>query len=135
MIEVKNLCASYNGTAVFENLSFTLQDKSFTALCGKNGSGKSTLLSLIAGIIPDGLKHSGEILLDGKDVFKMKREEAAQKISFLLQSENPAWNFSVRQFVETGLYAFGRMSQSECDAAVNEALGKTGNQTLPTKKS
>ena len=32
MIEVKNLCASYNGTAVFENLSFTLQDNSFTAL-------------------------------------------------------------------------------------------------------
>ena len=134
MIEVKNLCASYNGTAVFENLSFTLQDKSFTALCGKNGSGKSTLLSLIAGIIPDGLKHSGEILLDGKDVFKMKREEAAQKISFLLQSENPAWNFSVRQFVETGLYAFGRMSQSECDAAVNEALGKTGIPDFADKK-
>lgn len=134
MIEVKNLCASYNGTAVFENLSFTLQDKSFTALCGKNGSGKSTLLSLIAGIIPDGLKHSGEILLDGKDVFKMKREEAAQKISFLLQSENPAWNFSVRQFVETGLYAFGRMSQSECDKAVNQALEKTGIPDFANKK-
>ena len=135
MIEVKDLSAWYEeGTPVFKNVSFKLSDNSFTALCGKNGSGKSTLLSLIAGIVPDGLKYSGEVLLDGKNVFEMKREEAAQNISFLLQSETPAWNFSVRHFVETGLYAFGRMSQTECDKAVNQALEKTGIPDFADKK-
>ncbi|MBP5359613.1 MAG: ABC transporter ATP-binding protein [Treponema sp.] len=135
MIEVKDLSAWYEeDTPVFKNVSFKLSDNSFTALCGKNGSGKSTLLSLIAGIVPDGLKYSGEVLLDGKNLFEMKREEAAQNISFLLQSETPAWNFSVRHFVETGLYAFGRMSQTECDKAVDQALEKTGIPDFADKK-
>ena len=73
MIEVKNLTAAYDGITVFKNISFTLQDKSFTALCGKNGSGKSTLLLLMAGIVPPGLKYSGEILINGKNIFTMKQ--------------------------------------------------------------
>ena len=134
MIEVKKLCAWYGKNPVFENLNFTLKDKSFTALCGKNGSGKSTLLSLIAGIVPDGLKYSGEILIDGKNVFAMKREEAARKISFLLQNETPAWNLTVRQFIETGLYAYGKMPQSECNTCANEALKETGISDFADKK-
>ena len=64
----------------------------------------------------------------------MKREEAAKNVSFLLQNETPVWNLSVRQFVETGLYAFGRMSQAEVDKAVNEALEKTWIQEFAEKK-
>lgn len=134
MIEVKNLCARYDSTIVFENVNFTLADKSFTALCGKNGSGKSTLLSLVAGIVPEGLKYTGEILVDGKNIFAMKREESARTISFLLQDENPVWNFTVRQFIETGLYAFGKMPRNICDKAVDEALEKTGILDFADKK-
>ena len=75
MIEVKNLSAAYDGIPVFENISFTLADNSFTALCGKNGSGKSTLLSLMAGIVPAGLSYSGDILIDGKSVFDFSRND------------------------------------------------------------
>lgn len=126
MIEVKNLFASYEKKPVFTKLNFTLNDNSFTALCGKNGSGKSTLLSLMAGIVPSGLKYSGDILINGKSVFKMKRTEAAHNLSFLLQSENPVWNLTVRQFVETGLYSFNQLSKSQIDSAVNEALKTIG---------
>ncbi|MBP5452296.1 MAG: ABC transporter ATP-binding protein [Treponema sp.] len=134
MMEVKDLSAWYGGKSIFEKISFVLKDGSFTALCGKNGSGKSTLLSLMAGIVPDGLKYSGEILIDGKSVFKLRREDAAKTVSLLLQSESPAWNFTVRQFVETGLYAFGRMPQNECDAAVDQALEKIGMEDFASKK-
>ena len=124
MIEVKNLTASYdkNEKPVFENLNFSLENKTFTALCGRNGSGKSTLLLLLAGIIPAGLKYSGDILIDGKSIFKMKRNQAAQTISLLLQSESPVWNLTVRQFIETGLYSFGNMTQLQCNKEVDEAL-------------
>ena len=128
MIEVKNLTAFYdnNEKPVFENLSFTLADGSFTALCGKNGSGKSTLLLLMAGIVPAGLKFSGDILIDNESVFKVKRTRAAQTVSLLLQSETPVWNLTVRQFIETGLYSFGKIPQSQCNKAVDEALAKNG---------
>ncbi|MCR4899283.1 MAG: ABC transporter ATP-binding protein [Treponema sp.] len=134
MIEVKNLSAAYDGIPVFSDLNFSLADSSFTALCGKNGSGKSTLLSLMTGIIPTGLKYTGDILIDGKSVFKEKRNLLAQKVSLLLQSEAPAWNLSVRQFVETGLYSYGRMPQSECRKAVDEALEKIGISDFADKK-
>ena len=111
---------------IFDNISFSLTNDSLFALCGKNGSGKSTLLLLMAGIIPAGLKVSGDILIDGRSVFKMKRTEAAKNISLLLQNETPVWNLTVRQFVETGLYAFGKQPRDVADEAVDEALASLG---------
>ena len=124
MIEVKNLTASYDESnkLIFDDISFTLTNDSLSALCGKNGSGKSTLLLLMAGIVPAGLKVSGDILIDGKSVFKMKRADAAQNISLLLQNETPVWNLTVRQFVETGLYSFGKQPRAIADGAVDGAL-------------
>ena len=104
-IEVINLSAWYGNKTVFDNLNFKLESGTFTALCGKNGAGKSTLLSLLDGIVPDGMKYSGEILVNGKNVFKLKRSEIARQISYLVQSEMPVWNLIVKDFIETGLYA------------------------------
>lgn len=121
MIEVKDLSAFYDESqkVIFDNISFSLTNDSLFALCGKNGSGKSTLLLLMAGIIPAGLKVSGDILIDGRSVFKMKRTEAAKNISLLLQNETPVWNLTVRQFVETGLYAFGKQPRDLVDGALS----------------
>ncbi len=128
MIEVKNLSAFYDEAqkVIFDNISFTLTNDSLSALCGKNGSGKSTLLLLMAGIIPAGLKVIGDILIDGRSVLKMKRTEAAKNISLLLQNEIPVWNLTVRQFVETGLYSFGKQPRGMADRAVDEALASLG---------
>ena len=128
MIEVKNLTAFYEKSEriIFDDISFKLTNDSLSALCGKNGSGKSTLLLLMAGIVPAGLKVSGDILIDGHSVFKMKREEAAKNISLLLQNETPVWNLTVRQFVETGLYSFGKQPRDVADGAVDEALSSLG---------
>lgn len=128
MIEVKNLTAFYEKSEkiIFDDISFKLTNDSLSALCGKNGSGKSTLLLLMAGIVPAGLKVSGDILIDGHSVFKMKREDAAKNVSLLLQNETPVWNLTVRQFVETGLYAFGKQPQVVADGAVDGALSSLG---------
>ncbi len=128
MIEVKNLTAFYEKSerTIFDDISFKLTNDSLSALCGKNGSGKSTLLLLMAGIVPAGLKVSGDILIDGHSVFKIKREEAAKNISLLLQNETPVWNLTVRQFVETGLYSFGKQPRDVADGAVDEALSSLG---------
>ena len=134
MLEVKNLSAGYGKKIIFENLSFCLEAGSFTALCGKNGSGKSTLLNLISGIVPSGLSFEGDVLFEGESVFKMKRKDVAQKISLLLQEENPVWNMSVRQFVETGLYSFGEMPKNQCDKIVDAALSKIGIADFSDKK-
>lgn len=134
VIEVKNLFVTYGKKIIFDDVNFCLEYGSFTALCGKNGSGKSTLLSLLDGIIPDGLQVSGEILIGGKNVFAQKRSQIATQVSYLIQSENPIWNMTVRAFIETGLYSFSKMNKSEIDFFVNKTAKSLNLENLLDKK-
>lgn len=52
MIELDNLVAGYEGTAITPPLSGTLAAGSMTAIVGLNGCGKSTLLKTLAGFLP-----------------------------------------------------------------------------------
>lgn len=59
---------------VLKNVTFSLEEGTFTALTGISGAGKTTLLHLLAGFQkPD----KGEILLAGRRVQNMKEKEAA----------------------------------------------------------
>lgn len=47
LLEVQNLCISYGGSEIFEEISFHLESGDRLHLKGKNGSGKSSLIKLI----------------------------------------------------------------------------------------
>ncbi len=87
MLELRNVSFGVQddgGTKeIIKNVSFTVEDGSFTVVTGPNGGGKSTLAKLIMGIEkPD----SGQIILDGQDVTPLGITERAKLgISFALQ--------------------------------------------------
>ena len=71
IIKAENVCFSYEGDApgerveVLKNISFEIEEGTFTAILGRNGSGKSTLAKLLCMInLPD----SGRLEIDGTDV-------------------------------------------------------------------
>ena len=135
MISVKNLSASFANKNIFKNISFEINKGDFICLCGKNGAGKSTLLSLLDGIKPSGISLSGEILVEGKNVFNYKRKNLATKISYLSQKENPCWDFSVNEFLQTAFYANENVfTQIQQKKLVNEALEKVGMKDFFYKK-
>lgn len=80
------------GNAVVHALkptSFEVEPGSIVVIIGKSGSGKSTLLNLLGGLlVPD----TGKVLIDGKDLYKLRESERSQirnrKIGFIYQSFN-----------------------------------------------
>ena len=49
MISVDGVTVEFNGSALFSNITFNINENDRIALMGKNGAGKSTLLKIIAG--------------------------------------------------------------------------------------
>ena len=84
-IEFRSVGFGYDGTEVLNDVTFTLEPGTTTAIVGPSGSGKSTILSLIAGL------HAptrGRILVDGADVADTRPRGPTRRWS--------VWCFSTR---------------------------------------
>ena len=51
IIEVKNLCAGYDGRAVIHGVNLTIYENDFLGIIGPNGGGKTTLIKCILGLL------------------------------------------------------------------------------------
>lgn len=67
MIEIKNLNKSYGKNKVLTDISIDIEENKIYGLLGRNGAGKTTLLNLIS---CQTMKDSGEIKLDGEEIFE-----------------------------------------------------------------
>ncbi len=74
LIELKNICKSYDGETVLNNIDLYINDKEFITLLGPSGCGKTTTLRIIGGFeAPD----VGEVFFNGvkiNDVPPYKRQ-------------------------------------------------------------
>jgi Fe-S cluster assembly ATP-binding protein len=82
MLEVKDLHVEVEGKEILKGLNLTIKQGEIHALMGPNGSGKSTLSYVIMGH-PKYNITKGTVLLDGKDIQKMKPNERARLGLFL----------------------------------------------------
>lgn len=71
-LEVKNLTKTFDKTEVLKNVNFEMEKGQVVAMIGSSGNGKTTLLRCLNFLeIPD----SGEIVVDGKQVFPFNETE------------------------------------------------------------
>ena len=75
-ISVRNLCISYGDQHILKNVTIDIPDKKITAIIGPSGCGKTTLLKTFNRLIEsaDGIKISGEVLLDGDNIYDPRVE-------------------------------------------------------------
>jgi len=72
MIELRGVKKRFGQQVVLDGVDFTVRDGETVALLGPSGTGKSVLLKHIVGLIR---QDAGTVIVDGKDVARLKREE------------------------------------------------------------
>lgn len=129
---VSGLSVRLGETQVLAGLDLTLRRGEVTVVVGPNGAGKSTLLSVLAGLRkPD----AGKATVDGADIFAMPTRQRAQKIGFLPQLNEVAWDVDAETLVSLGRIPFtGLGGGSALDrAAVQRAMAAADVQGFKTR--
>ena len=63
IISLDNICLSFEGEQILNNISLDIYDKEFVTLLGPSGCGKTTTLRIIGGFLEP---ESGDVVFDGK---------------------------------------------------------------------
>ena len=84
-IKVEDLHKSFDSKKVLDGINLEIYDKESIVILGGSGSGKSVLIKSMTALMDI---DSGKILIDGKDISKIRGEEKANimdKFGFLFQ--------------------------------------------------
>jgi Fe-S cluster assembly ATP-binding protein len=104
-LEIRDLHVSVEDKEILRGVNLTIEAGKTHAIMGPNGSGKSTLAYSIAGH-PKYTVTSGQVLLDGADVFGMTVDERARAGLFLaMQYPVEVPGVSVANFLRTAVTA------------------------------
>lgn len=103
-LEGKDLRFSYGGKTVLDDISFSVGSGEAIAVLGPNGVGKSTLFRCMLGFLRP---QAGELTIDGTNIMEISGRALSQKLAYIPQSYNPAFDHTVLDSVLMG--AAGRL--------------------------
>jgi putative ABC transport system ATP-binding protein len=129
-IRTDNLCRHYRmGETLIravDGVSLEVRSGEFVALLGSSGSGKSSVLNLIAGL---DRPTSGSVVVQGKDLASLSREELAKYrlhvVGMVFQSFNLIASMTLAENVELPL-RFAEVDRDKRDGLAKEALDRVG---------
>ena len=130
VLEIKNLNYTYSAGTPFEhkaldNVSFSVNRGEFIGIIGHTGSGKSTLMQQLNGLLKP---TSGQILLDGRDIWSDKKltRQARFRVGLVFQyPEYQLFEETVYKDIAFGPKNMG-LKEEEIDRRVREAAGFVG---------
>lgn len=134
MIEIINLCKSFNGTKVLDNLNLTINTGETMVIIGRSGCGKSVLLKHIIGIMkPD----SGQVIIDGTDITKLNGKQLNDfrlRFGMLFQGAALFDSLTIEENIGFNLIEHSNVPRSQIRKRVTECLGLVGLKGIEDSK-
>ena len=124
MIEVKNLCKSFDGLEVLKNINTVFEDGKTNLIIGQSGSGKTVLMKNLVGLFEP---TSGQILYDGRDFVQMSKEEKVhmrREMGMIFQSAALFDSLTVLENVMFPLDMFSSMNLRERQQRAMDCLDR-----------
>ena len=125
-IETKDVHLNYGDFHALKGISIGMEANTVTALIGPSGCGKSTYLRLFNRMndLIEGVSIKGEVLIDGKSIYKIKPSEVdrlRRNVGMVFQKPNP-FPKSIFENVAYGLRVNGITNKSIIDDQVEKTL-------------
>ena len=124
IFQTKNLYLSYGEKEVLHDINIEIYKNKVTALIGPSGCGKSTFIRCLNRMndLIEGVKINGEILIDGKDIYKEYDEiDLRKKVGMVFQKPNP-FPMSIYDNVAYGPRLHGVKDKKTLDGIVEKSL-------------
>ncbi len=135
MIEIKKLTKIYDSVRVLNSISMSIKDGEIFTVMGPSGCGKSTLLKCIIKLI---VPEEGSIVIDGKDILKVKNEIELKLIrrdfGYLFQEGALFDSLSVWENVAFGLKYLTDIPRERYFEIAREKLNLVGLKDVEHKK-
>ncbi len=128
-ISIRNLNVYYGDLQVLKDISLDIPARQITVIIGPSGCGKSTLLKSLNRLLDtaDGARVSGQVLLDGEDIYAPRTEVTRVRQKMGLLSQKPqVLPMSIFDNVAYGPRIHGLRSRRELDLRVEHYLRVAG---------
>ena len=141
ILETKDLRKIYGSgdteVKALDGVNLSVENGEFVAIVGTSGSGKSTLLHMLGGL---DRPTSGSVIVDGKDIFRLKDEALTifrrRKIGFVFQSYNLVPVLNVYENIVLPIQLDGRRVDEDFIGKIVKTLGLDGRlDALPSQLS
>jgi len=125
--DIKGVDLFYGSFQALKHINMDINERQVTALIGPSGCGKSTLLKTLNrmnDLIP-GCRVSGQVLLDGQDVYAPQSEVnlLRKRVGMVFQKPNP-FPMSIYDNIAYGPRSHGVRGKLRLDAIVEQSLQK-----------
>lgn len=123
-LSIQNIDLYYGDFKALKNINMEIEENKITAFIGPSGCGKSTLLKSINRMndLVEGCRIEGDILLDGKSVFKgMDVNLLRRRVGMVFQKPNP-FPMSIYDNIAYGPRIGGIRNKTELDEIVERSL-------------
>ena len=123
--EVSNMDLYYGNFHALKNVNISIPEKEITAFIGPSGCGKSTFLKSLNRMndLVEGCRISGDIKLDGVDIYKDKMDVNVlrKRVGMVFQKPNP-FPMSIYDNIAYGPRTHGIHNKAKLDEIVEKSL-------------